>query len=297
MTYLAFETNVLGRIEFDSVAMPFARSAELGVELKRRGKRVTANDILQSAWTDSLAVIQNNGERLSEADVNAILEDVYVPGYKLANPALLNWFGETDAWWFDNVRRNLDRIQSPYLFANGASIAMSVIDYAASFKGEERELRQPLSNVYKRIWSLRPVPLTNSQNNGCQNKTANEFLAETFVDCMFLRLPQPHADFTHADRRREEWLRGHGDFWPTVAASQNGKLGVKVETRSQYLQMLEQTLSIASNIKHWAIAHIDTGFLSTQEVVETIGKIRRVEAVYTKDFSELAGAKAVMITA
>ena len=67
----------------------------------------------------TLAAIQNNSERLSEADVNTILEDAYVPGHTLANPALLNWFGETDAWWFDNVRKNLDRLESPYLFAGG----------------------------------------------------------------------------------------------------------------------------------------------------------------------------------
>lgn len=296
MSWLAFETNVLGRIEFDSVAMPFARNAELGVELKRRGKRVTANDILQSAWTRALAAIQNNSERLSEADVNAILEDAYVPGYKLANPALRKWFGETDAWWFDNVRRNLDRLGSPFLFANGATIAMAVGDYVASFSEETGELRQPLSDVFKRLWSIQPAPLNNSQSNGCENKPANEFLAECLVDCMFLRLPQPGTGFTDAELRREEWLRGTDDFWPALTAGQNGKLGGRVETRSQYLKLLEETLSVASNIRHWAIAHTDTGFLSTQEIVETIGKIRRVEAVYTKDFSELAGAKAVMIT-
>ena len=149
---------------------------------------------------------------------------------------------------------------------------MSVMDYASSFDGQTRKLRQPLSQVYKRFWSMQPLPLNNSQNNTCQNKTANEFLAESFVDCMFLRLPQPHAEFTDADRRREEWLRGNGDFWPTISAVQNGTLGSRVETRSQYLQLLEKTLSIASNIRHWAIAHVDTGFIATQEIVEAVGR-------------------------
>ena len=107
MSWLAFETNVLGRVEFDSVAIPFARRPELGMALKRRGKRVTANDILQSAWTLSLGTIQNNTDRLSEADLNTVLEDAYVPGIELDNAALKNWFSESDAWWFDNIRRNL----------------------------------------------------------------------------------------------------------------------------------------------------------------------------------------------
>jgi len=297
MSWLAFETNVLGRIEFDSVAIPFSRTPELGVALKRRGKRVTTNDVLQSAWTQNLAVIQNNNERLSEADVNAILDDAYVPGYELSNPALRNWFSETDAWWFDNVRRNLDGLESPYLFACGASLAMAVGDYALSFKGDSRRLRQPLSNVFRRLWSTQQLPLNNSQNNACQNKIANDFLADSFVDCLFLRLPGMGTGISDAETRREEWLRGTGDFWPSFAASQAGKLGSSTATKSQYLQMLQDTLSIASNVKHWAIAHVDTGFLPTQEIVEAVGKVRRVEAIYTKDFSEVAGAKAVMITA
>ncbi len=297
MSFLAFETNVLARIEFDSVAIPFTRRPELGMVLKRRGKRVTANDILQSAWTRSLAAIQNNTEHLSETDVNTILEDAYVPGHKLSNPGLRKWFGETDAWWFDNVRQNLDRLDSPYLFAGGASIAMAVGDYAAAFTDETRELRQPLSNVFKRLWSLQPAPLNNSQINGCQNKTATEFLAESFVDCMFLRLPTPRNAYPEADRRREEWLRGADDFWPDLIAAQRGTLGSKVEAKSQYLKLLEETLSIASNIKHWAISHTDGSAFSSQDVVDIVNKLRRVEAIYTKDFSELTGTKAVMITA
>jgi hypothetical protein len=37
--------------------------------------------------------------------------------------------------------------------------------------------------------------------------------------------------------------------------------------------------------------------VTTQELVETIGSVRKVDTIYTKDFSELTGAKAVIITA
>ena len=70
-----------------------------------------------------------------------------------------------------------------------------------------------------------------------------------------------------------------------------------VETKSQYLRLLEETLRTASHIKHWAISHVESGFISTQDLVEVIGKIRRVDTIFTKDFSELTGTKAVIITA
>ena len=96
---------------------------------------------------------------------------------------------------------------------------------------------------------------------------------------------------------REEWLRGGSDFWPDVERARNGKLGMPVETKSQYIRLLEETLRTASHIPQWAIAHVESGFVSTQDIVDTIGRIRRVEAIYTKDFSELTGTKAVIITA
>ncbi|MGQ0543336.1 MAG: hypothetical protein ACT4O9_16060, partial [Blastocatellia bacterium] len=278
-SWLAFELNILRRMEFHSAAIPFAGNPILGTYLKRRSIRVLANDLLQSSWTKALATVQNNSEKLSDDDVNALLEDVYVPKHRLNNQALRDWFGETDAWWFDNARQNLDKLHSPFAFAIGASLVMAVGDYALSFNDETRELRQPLSNVYRRLWMSLPEPVNNGQNNSCQNKVANEFIAESFVDLMFLRLPSPgsRTGFPEKSVWREEWLRGGNDFWTDVAANRNGKLGMPVETKSQYLQLLEETLSIASNIKTWAIAHVENGFVSTQDIVAAISKIRRVE--------------------
>lgn len=301
-SWLAFELNVLRRIDFKSVAMPFTGEPTLGNYLKRREIRVLANDLLQSSWTKSVASIQNNNEKLSDEDVNLVLEDVYVPRHKLYNPALRNWFTETDSWWFDNVRQNLDRLSSPFSFAVGASLAMAVGDYVMSFTPDTLELRQPLSTVYRRLWTVLPEPINNGQNNSCQNKSPNEFIAETsFADLMFLRLPASgtgtNRGFSDRMLWREEWLRGGDDFWTDVETARNGRLGMPVETKSQYLRLFEETLRTASHIKNWAIAHVERGFISTQELVEVIGRIRRVDTIYTKDFSELTGTKAVIITA
>jgi hypothetical protein len=301
-SWLAFELNILRRLDFKSVAMPFTPDPVLGSYLKRRDIRVLANDLLQSSWTKAVAAIQNNNERLSDEDINMILEDVYVPRHKLHNQALRTWFTETDSWWFDNVRQNLDRLGSPFAFAVGASLAMAVGDYVMSFSPDTLELRQPLSTVYRRLWTILPEPVNNGQNNSCQNKGPNEFIAETsFADLMFLRLPASgtgtHRGFSDRILWREEWLRGGDDFWNDVEQTRNGKLGMTVETKSQYLQLLEETLRTASHIKGWAIAHVETGFISTQDIVEVIGRIRRVDTIFTKDFSELTGTKAVLITA
>lgn len=298
--WLAFEINVLRRLKFDVVIMPFAAQPTLGVHLKRWNVRVLANDIMQSAWTKSVATIQNNAETLSESDVNTILEDAYVPRYRLQNAALRRWFNETDSWWFDNVRRNIEKLPTQATRAMALHLGMNVGDYAASFTDETLELRQSFSKIYRRLWAAYSKPFDNSQDNLCLNKPANEFVAEaaTAANLMFLRLPSVNYQNNFGGAaRREEWIRGGDDFWTDLRVSSKGKFGVPVETKSQYLQLFEDILQAAHKVPNWAIAHVEDGFLTTQELVETIGRVRRVDTIYSKDFSELTGTKAVIITA
>jgi hypothetical protein len=299
--WLAFELNVLRRLKFKSVALPFTGDPALGAYLKRWDIRVQANDLAQSSWIKAVGAIQNNTEKLSVEDVGHILDDAYVPRYRLQNMSLRNWFSETDAWWFDNVRQKMDEVSTPFARAMAQSIAMGVGDYVLSFTDETLKLRQPLSNVFRRLWINHDEPVNNGQNNTSQNKNAYEFIAETFADLMFLRLPAPHGEnqrkYMGWTAWREEWLRGGDDFWADMELAQAGRIGTRVETKSQYLRLLEETLRTASHIGSWAIAHIDDGFITTQDIVETVSRIRRVDTIFTKDFSELTGTKAVIITA
>jgi hypothetical protein len=300
--WLAFELNVLKRLKFTSAALPFTSDPNLGHYLKRWRVRVLANDLTLAGWTRAAAAIQNNGERLSDDEVNVVLEDVYVPRYRLQNQALRTWFGETDAWWFDNVRQNIERLGSPTAKAIAASVALAVGDYVLSFTDDTLELRQPLSHVFRRLLSAQPEPVNNGQNNTCSNKNAYEFVAENRgFDLMFLRLPRAHnlsqRHYLGWTAWREEFLRGGDDFWQDLEIRQAGRLGTLIETKSQYLRLLEEMLRTASHINSWAIAHVEDGFVATQDIVETIGRLRRVETIYTKDFSELTGTKAVIITA
>lgn len=301
-SWLAFELNILKRLKFNSIAFPFTNDPILGIYLKRWNVRVLANDLTQTGWTKAVATIQNNGEFLSDEDVNSVLEDAYVPQYRLRNPALKNWFTETDAWWFDNVRQNIEKLPSSVLRAVASTIALSVGDYVFSFGPDTLAFRQPLSTVFRRLWSTFPKPFNNRQNNVCSNKHAYDFVAETFsADLMFLRLPGVHnqslKNYFGWTAWREEWLRGGDDFWTDLENVQSLRLGAPVATKSQYLRFLCDFLQTAKHFRTWAIFNADSGFITTQELVESIGQIRCVDTIFTKDFSEFTGTKAVIITA
>ena len=301
--WLGFELSVLHRLKFKSVALPLAGEPGLGVYLKRWNARVAANDPAQWAWIKSQAFIENNCERLTEADLEIVLDDAYVPRNYFRNPTLLTWFNETDAWWFDNVRANVERLSSPYKRALALALGMGVGDYVFSFNLETRDLRQPLSlsNVFRRVWHTLMPPVNNLCKNSSSNQSAKSFLAETQnTDLLFMRLPRPTRATDSRNARvltwREEWIRQGKGFWSDLSKDRN-KLDAYVETKEQYLGLIEDLMQTAAHLPQWAIEAVSDGFVTTDELAECVSNTRKIDAIYTKDFSELLGIKAVIITA
>ena len=301
--WLNFELSVLRRLKFESIAIPFTGEPNLSEQLKRWKVRVAANDPMIWAYTKATATIENYSERLTDDEIESIVEDAYVPRDHLDNPSLLNRFNETDAWWFDNVRFNSERFESPYKRALALTLGMMVGDYVRSFSDENRHLREPLSlsRVLKELWEMMPFPYDNSLRSRASNQDVRAFIAERrHSDLMFLRLPPPIE--LNALRQslvgwREEWLQGGDDFWEDMERTRAGKLGSRVQSKKQYLGFIEDLLHTASHIPTWAIGLTENGFITTDELVETVNRVRKVDAIYSKDFSDLLGVRASILTA
>lgn len=301
--WLAFEANVLRRLKFKSAALPLSGEPYLGVHLKRWGVRVVANDPFVWSFTKATALIENSSERLDEVDLEMVLQDAYAPRDAFDNAALLKWFNENDAWWFDNLRFNAERLEHPAKRALALTVGMMVGDFVLSFDQETVQMREPfgLSKVFRQMEELLPQPYDNSFSNRSTNQDLRSFIAERqHTDLLFLRLPTPVVQAEPARSAfswREEWLQGSDHFWSDFDKARAGRLGAPVQSKQQYLGFVEDLLRTASHIPSWAIAHTENGFISGEELMETVGRIRRVEAVYVKDFSDLLGVKASIITA
>lgn len=301
--WLAFELSVLRRLKFLSVALPFTGEPELIVQLKNWRIRVAANDPMIWSYTKAFALVENNSEKLNEADLELLLDDAYIPRDKIANAALLKWFNETDAWWFDNVRFNAEHLE-PFKRALALTAAMMVGDYVLSFNEQTRRLREPfaLSDTFRRMLACLPEPHDNSMRNKTSNQGVRNFVAERHhTDLLFLRLPTPitlgAAARDPLETWREEWLRGGDDFWIDVERSQKALLGSRVQSKQQYLGFVEDLLRSASHIPTWAIAHTENGFISNEELVDKVGRVRKVSTIYSKDFSDMLGVRASLLVA
>ena len=301
--WLNFELSVLRRLKFSSIALPFTGEPHFSMQMKQWNVRVAANDPMVWAYTKATALVENNSEQLSDADINSIVEDAYVPHDRLDNPSLLRWFNETDAWWFDTVRFNSEGLSTEYKRALALTLGMMVGDYVLSFDDETRHLREPLSlsRMFRQLAETLRFPPGNAMRNEATNQDVRAFVAERrLTDLLFLRLPVP-AEPANVQQKpaawREEWLQGRDDFWEELEKSRAGRLGSRVQSKQQYLGFVEDLLHTAAHIPNWAIAHTENGFISGEELVEAVGRVRRVDSVYTKDFSDLLGVRATIVTA
>jgi hypothetical protein len=301
--WLAFELGVLRRLKFTSVALPFTGEGEICVHLKNWRVRIAANDPMLWSYTRAFALVENNTEELDEDDLITLLDDAYVPREKLENSALLKWFNETDAWWFDNLRFNAEHLES-YKRALALTVGMMTGDYVLSFNEQTRSLRTPFSlpDVFRRLLACLPAPQDNGMRNLSTNQDVRNFVAERLLsDLLFLRLPIPITQASGVRDPivtwREEWLRGSDDFWLELERARGARLGSRVQSKQQYLGFVEDLLRTASHIPTWAIAHTENGFISNEELVEKIGRVRKVSSIYSKDFSDMLGVKASLIVA
>jgi len=301
--WLSFELGVLRRLKFASVALPFTGEPDLAVHLKRWQVRVAANDPMIWSFTKATALVENHGETLNEDDLNTLLDESYVPREKLDNPSLLKWFNEADAWWFDNVRFSAEHLE-PFKRALALNAGMMVGDYVLSFDEQTRSLREPfgLSNTFRLMLDCLPAASDNTLRNKCTNQDVRDFIAERHhTELLFLRLPVPITQSSvprdPLTTWREEWLRGADDFWLDLERERGAKLGSRVQSKQQYLGFVEDLLRTAAHIPAWAIAHTENGFISTEELVEKVSRVRKVGAIYTKDFSDLLGVRASVVVA
>ncbi len=293
--WLAFESGVLRRLQFASVAVPRCGRPEGQLQLKRRGALVLANDARRWAYTMSNAALDNTDETLSEAEIDALLADVYVPANRLRRDFLREAFGELDAWWFDNLRANIARLETPLKRNIALSLGIKTGEYALSFDEDTRELRQPLSHVFSRLWRTQTPPFDNRQRNTSSHQSARDFIAEAHADLLFLRLPRFAATQQHEMKPdwRDEWLK---DLDEERDAPSLQTQSVPM-SKTQFLLDIEDTFERALHFPNWVIAHAGDGFISVEEIVEVVARVRQVSTIYTKDFSEFSGTRAAIITA
>jgi hypothetical protein len=284
---LGFQASVLRQLEFRSIAVPFWSEARLDWYLKAWGKLIFAND--PRGWAGIVARANVEAiQPLGEDTITRVLEDVYIPGVRLANPDLRRWFGETDAWWMDNLRRNIEALDDQIMRAQALTLGLHTGDYALSFDEETLDLRRPLTTVFWRLAGRAFAGPAGQPHNRSFNQPAEDFIKHARADLLYLRSPDSHTDRGGAEARsewREAWVSG-----PAPHETDGASKGPPPPQSTQsYLAALDRLLRHAANFRTWAVEYQEPGLATAQDIIELIKEYRPVKATYSKDVTEVAG--------
>ncbi len=284
---LGFQASVLRQMEFRSIAVGLCGWARMEWYLKAWNKLIFSNDPRKWAASVSRAMIEARTPIL-EDQVASLLRDVYIPGNRLTNAGLLQWFSETDAWWMDNLRRNIESVEDEVLRAQAIHLGLQVGDYALSFDDRTRELRRPLATVFWRLAGRAMSGPPGQAHSRSYNLPVEEFARQSRADLFYLNLPPAHGEQAGSEARnewRETWVRCSDE----ATSDEVMKLVATPQSKHTYLGMVERILRAASNMRIWAIEYQDIGLASAQDVGELIKEHRAVRATYSKDLTEVAG--------
>ncbi|MEW6130707.1 MAG: HD domain-containing phosphohydrolase [Acidobacteriota bacterium] len=283
---LGFQVSVLRQFQFDSIAIPFSGEAKLDWYLKLFRKRILSNDSRAWAALAARATIEST-EALTEDHINQLLEDIYIPGARLTNKQLLGWFRETDAWWLENLHRNIQILADEKLRAQAYLLGMQTGDYALSFNEETLDYRRPLATVFWRLAGRLNIGAYRHPQNRCFNLAPQDFIKQSQVDLLYLDLPAARAEVA-GNEARSEWR----ECWVTGTSDTTGdatRAITSLQSKQAYLLKVEEMLSAAAHIKRWAVGCQDIGLTSAREISELIKAHRPIRATYSKDVAEVAG--------
>jgi hypothetical protein len=225
---------------------------------------------------------------LEEEEIAALLEDVYVPASRLSNPNLRRWFGESDAWWLDNLRRNIHSVEDESRQAQALVVGFMTGDYALSFNDETRELRRPLSAIFREVAKRVSLHAPGAAGSWCSNLPMIEFLRQARADLLHVNLPTPQRELIGPEAR-SEWR----ECWTTGSDATPGDETMLqmmgAQSKQSFLEGVRSLLRASSHIKTWAVGYQELGLASARDVSELIKEYRTVRAVYSKDVTEVAG--------
>ncbi len=283
---LGFEVSVLRQFQFDSIAIPFSGEAKLDWYLKLFRKRIVSNDSRAWAAITARAMVEST-EALTEDHINQLLHDIYIPGTRLGNAQLLRWFRETDAWWLENLRRNIQSLDDEKLRAQAYLLGLQVGDYALSFNEETLDYRRPLATVFWRLAGRLNIGAYRHPQNRCFNLQPQEFIKQSQADLLYLDLPAARAEIAGSGARsewRECWVTGE-----SAVASDATRMLTSLQSKQAYLLKVDEMFRAAAHITRWAVGCQEIGLTSAREISELIKAHRPIRATYSKDVSEVAG--------
>ncbi len=292
----------------------FSGSQTVAFLLKQLGFQVITNDFLNFNHQIGLALVENEDQRLTKADLDFLFSKSPIKErFQLIEQVYTDVFFEREeAAFLDNFRANLELFEN----AHKKALAFAVMNRSMTRKitmghfghtqalryasdpervKRNRSLVRPLREIF-----LELVPAYNSAifSNGRDNRSLNQNILELLptldkVDLIYFDPPycDSHADYqsfyhlleTYTEYwRNKQFINGIKRYDPQLFSGFDKKKDV--------VQSFEKLFEYAQEIPHWLISYNDRSYPSVKELAKMISKYKTVE-IEAKTYMNGRGGK------
>lgn len=232
----------ISKVEFDSLLDVFGGTGAISHKAKRFNKRVVYNDYLRFNHQIGLAIIENDGYRLTDEDVAFLLED----HDDLEYPTFIQdefeglYFTDEENAWLDRMHVNIQQLDNkykraiayaavaqsslakrPYNLYHRANLYMRTEDVERSF-GNKTTWEKPFSEHFREnVEEYNAAVFDNGRDNVALNKDVMEWEEPPETDLVYL--DPPYYDRTKQNGATDyqfyyHFLEGYlqYDEWPDM---------------------------------------------------------------------------------
>lgn len=292
----------------------FAGSQSVAFLFKQLGFKTITNDFLNFNYQIGLALIENNGSKLTTEDIALLFQPATNKGeFQLMENTFTNvFFEKSEAEFLDNFRANVPLLSNSYKQA----LAYTVINRSMTRKvtmghfghtqalryandperiKRNRSLIRPLKEIFEDLLpKYNAAIFDNKQENRSYNKNILELLP-TLGDIDLAYFDPPYCD-SHADYQSfYHLLETYTEYWQDKQFIN----GIKryepqrfsgFDKKRDVIASFEKLFEQAEEIPVWLISYNNRSYPSVEDFEKLISKYRQVK-IETKTYHNGRGGK------
>lgn len=283
--------------DIKSVFDAFGGSNVVGFLYKRKGLKVYTNDVLKYSYHISRAIIENNSVKLSEDDIEKLIQHRSNAGDFISRNFKNTFFTTEVLNILDGLRANIDTLKGYKkdiaLFALGKTCISGKGGFghfsSTTMHGKRRFTKNQFIELYKsNLKRISDLVFDNGQDNKAYNGEILDVAPQVKADLAYFDPPYATHFSTTNYETAYHFVEGLMDWWKGKEIKKESKTkSYQVEsetvTKKNAQEFFSNYLTASKHIKYWIISYRDNAYPSERQIKAIIDDLNKDSRMKSRD--------------
>lgn len=280
-----------------TVVDAFSGSAVVAYMYKAKGLKVIANDRLHYCHHAARAIIENNGTRATDDEIETLLADNAKAKTFVQDNFKGIFFAKGVHALIDTLRANCDKLsgikKDIALFALGKTCMSGKGGFGHFSSSTDYGKRQDTPEEFKKRFKdnlvrINALVFDNGKENKASRQDINELLPKAKADLAYFDPPYATEFSTTNYERAYHFVEGLMTYWDGLTIKKDTKVKYyetdhQTVTKANANEFFQTFLGNAKHIPHWLISYRDHAYPDEQQMRKIIGSLGKQSRMQSKD--------------